>query len=419
MASLLIKNVILNRQSHDILINDQRFSKIAVTIDTEADETLDGKGKMAILPPFYNAHNHAAMTLLRSYADDLPLQEWLSQYIWPVEAKMTPEDIEIGTRLACIEMIRSGTVFFNDMYWHHDSVIKAADEMGMRFGSGPLILDAFDPQVAQLQENALNRFLENLSDYPKRMIPVLNPHAIYSVKKETLEKLGNIAAEYHLPVHIHLSETRQEVQDCIREHGIRPAFYLDQFGLLTPKTILAHAIWLDDAERELLHRRGVSIAHMPISNMKLSNGAFNVAAAQISKIRIILGTDGCSSNNSLDMLQEMKFAALLAKHFSGVPTILPAAEVYKMATQYSAEAFDLDAGLIAEGKLADAILVNLENCRLSPGHNLISDMVYSADSSVIDTVICDGQVLMKNQKIDGEEEIVNQARQAAKNLTER
>ncbi|HDR04354.1 MAG TPA: amidohydrolase [Candidatus Marinimicrobia bacterium] len=417
MSSLLIKNVVLNQHSVDILIKENRFAQIASAINEKSDEIIYGHGKMAILPAFYNAHNHAAMTLLRSYADDLPLQEWLTKFIWPVEAKMTPEDIEIGSRLACIEMIRSGTVFFNDMYWRYERVVKAADEMGMRFGSGPLILNAFNPQIAESQDSDLNKFLETLESFPSRMIPMLNPHAIYSVKRETLEKLGELAARHKLPVHIHLSETRQELKDCIREHGVRPAFYLDSLGLLTKKTILAHAIWIDDAERELLHSRGVSLAHMPISNMKLSNGVFNVAAAQLSGIRVVLGTDGCSSNNSLDMLQEMKFAALLAKHFSGVPTTLPAAEAYKMATRYSAEAFGLDAGVIETGKLADAILVDLEDCRLTPGHNLISDMVYSADSSVIDTVICDGRILMKNRQIPGEKEIIEMAREAAKRLT--
>ncbi len=419
MSTILIRNVIHEGNARDVLIRGERFERIEPRIEEAADRVIDAGGRKAILPAFYNAHTHAAMTLLRGYADDLPLHEWLQDHIWPVEARMTAEDIYNGARLACLEMIRSGTVFFNDMYWQYGEAIRAACDMGMRICSGPLLLDAFDPNASAAQEKEVAAFLERCSDWPSTVIPALAPHSVYGVKPETLRRAGEQAAAAGMGIHIHLSETEKEVEDCLAQHGCRPTEYVHRLGLLTPRTLVAHAIHLDAREFELLAEQGVSIAHMPVSNMKLCSGSMDVAAVRAHGIRLTLGTDGCSSNNCLDLMQEMKFAGLLAKQTTGDPTAFPAPAVYRAATRDAAEAFGLQAGVIAPGRPADGILVDLDNTRLIPGHNRISDMVYSADSSVIDTVLCAGSILMEQKHIEGEEEIRRRAHESARRLNAR
>jgi len=409
MTTLLLKNVIHQNNKMDVLIRNNRFEKIEPTISIDSDDCMDCRGFKAILPAFYNGHTHAGMSLLRGYADDLPLFDWLNNYIWPMEAKLTADDIYIGAKLACLEMIRSGCVFFNDMYWHYSQANRAAVDMGMRICNGPLILDAYNPDFKTEQEKLTDRFIEEMHDYPDSVIPSVCPHSVYSVLPDTLKRISKIAEKEELFIHIHLSETVQEVSDCIKEHGCRPVEYLDKMGLLTPKTAAAHGIHLNSEERDILAQRGVTLIHMPVSNMKLSNGSFDVPAAQKAGINIILGTDGASSNNSLDMVREMKFASLLSKHSSRRTVTLPARQVYEYATREAAETFGIRAGVIEKYYLADCLLVDLKNVHLIPGYNLISDMVYSADSSCIDSVICNGRFLMKNGIVEGEDEIIEQA----------
>ncbi|HAE86870.1 TPA: chlorohydrolase [Candidatus Marinimicrobia bacterium] len=406
MTSLLIKEVVCKDKIVDVYLENGIIQQIESKIVKPAGEIMECRGRKAILPAFYNGHTHAAMTLLRGYADDLPLFEWLNDYIWPAEATFTPKHIEAGARLACLEMIRSGTVFFNDMYWNPPVVIKAASDMGMRICTGPIALDAYESGSRRFQQKDREDFLLAMKSYSDLLIPSLNAHSIYSVLPETLETIRSILEKHDLYFHIHLSETQKEVEDCLKTHGCRPVEYLDKKGLLTPKTIAAHGIHLTDREREILARKGVTLVHMPVSNMKLSNGSFDIPAAEKAGLPVILGTDGASSNNCLDMMGEMKVASLLAKHVWGDVTMLPAEKVYHMATRAAAEAFGLHAGVIEEGRLADAILVDLRNPRLVPGYHLVSDMVYSADSSCIDSVICNGRFLMKNKQIEGEEAIL-------------
>jgi len=409
MSTLLLKNVIHQNNKTDVLIRDNRFEKIEPNISDNSDYCTDFRGLKAILPAFYNGHTHAAMSLLRGYADDLPLFDWLNHYIWPMEARLTPEDLYVGAKLACLEMIRSGCVFFNDMYWHYNQANKAAIDLGMRICNGPLILDAYNPDFKEEQKLLVDRYINEISDYPENIIPSICPHSVYSVLPDTLKRISKIADKEGLIIHIHLSETTQEIVDCIKEHGCRPVEYLDKLGLLTPKTIAAHGIHLTAEERDILTNRGVTLVHMPVSNMKLSNGSFDVPATQKAGINFILGTDGASSNNSLDMISEMKFASLLSKHSSRKTTTLPAQEVFQHATLNSARTFGIHAGIIEPGYLADCILVNLKDVHLVPGYNLISDMVYSADSSCIDSVICNGWFLMKKGVVAGEDKIIEEA----------
>lgn len=412
---ILIKNAELNGDLKDVLIEGNRFKTIAPSIESNTALTLDASG-YALLPGFINMHTHASMTLLRSYADDLELHDWMNNYIWPVEAKLTEEDIYHGARLACLEMIKSGTTCFNDMYWHFHGVARAVDEMGLRAMLSAVFIDFNDPERATAEREQAVRLHEEAKQYPDRIQFALGPHAIYTVSEASLMWAKDFADRNELLFHIHISETEKEVQDCVELHGVRPIQWLDQMGLLGPNVIAAHVIHVTDAEIELLARHQVKVVHNPVSNMKLASGSFPFQRMQTAGVDLSLGTDGCSSNNNLCMLEEMKVAALQAKLIHDDPTLLPARTAFEMATENGAKALRLNAGKIEEGKLADCILVDLNNPRLVPGYNLVDDLVYSADSSCIDTVICDGRILMQHGHVDGEEEIIAEARAYKKRI---
>lgn len=395
MDSLLVRNVLLNGSRTDILIEDHRFRSLDAPAGTVADAVIDADG-MAILPPFYNTHTHAAMSLLRGYADDMPLQKWLRDYIWPYEDKLTAADIREGSRLAVREMVKTGTVFFSDMYFDIEETIRIVQETGMRAAIGVTFVDAHTKSQQAEKLDMLSRW----SDPSGGLITLtIAPHAIYTVGPDLLVRCSETARRMGLKLHIHLSETQQEVADCLREHGTTPVRYLDRLGVLGPEVVAAHVVHVDEEEAEILAARGVTVAHCPCSNMKLASGVFPYARLRKAGCRITLGTDGDSSNNNLDMREEMKFAALLAKMSSGDPAAMPAEEAFAIATRNGAEAFGIDAGVIAEGKLADALLVRLDDERMLPCHHLLSNWVYAAGSSCIDTVICNGRILMKNRTL--------------------
>ena len=405
---ILLREVLHQNHPTHILIEGNRFKSLNTPADTPADVVLDCKGK-AILPPFYNAHTHAAMTLLRGYADDMPLFQWLNEYIWPYEARMTPTDIYNGTRLAILEMIKSGCVFFNDMYWDIEETMRAVEEMGIRAAIGVTFMDRMSEE--QIESNF--RFIDRWADRADGRIQItVAPHAVYTVSEGLFRRCAEAARNKGLVLHTHLAETEQEVKDCIAMHGTTPVRWLESIGVLGDNVVAAHVVHVDDEEIEILKKRKVTIVHNPCSNMKLSSGIFRAQAFSASGCRIALGTDGASSNNNLDMREEMKIAALLAK-CQHSPETLSAPEVLQWGTQNAAEAFGIDGGVIAEGKLADAVLVNLNNERLLPCHNLISNWVYAADSRCIDTVICDGKVIMEKGYVKGEEEIITSLSQSS------
>ena len=390
MASLLIKNTLLDGKTTDILVVDGRFASLSAPAGTVADETLDASGT-AILPPFYNTHTHAAMSLLRGYADDMPLHKWLNDYIWPYENKMTAADIREGSRLAIREMIQTGTVFFSDMYFEIDETIAAVQEFGIRAAIGVTFVEAHS-KSQQAEKLAM---LRNWVDPTGGLITLtVAPHAVYTVGPDLLVQCAETARSLGMKIHIHLSETQTEVSDCVRDHGTTPVRYLDSLGFLGPDVIAAHVVHVDEEEADILARRGVTVAHCPCSNMKLASGVFPYKRLRDAGCRIALGTDGDSSNNNLDMREEMKFAALLAKVSSGDPEVMPADEALALATRCGAEAFGIDAGVIREGKLADALLVRLDDVQMQPCHNLVSNWVYAAGSHCIDTVLCNGKIVM-------------------------
>ena len=386
--SILIKHVLLDGRKTNILTQHDRFADLDAPEDTPADRVVEADG-LAILPSFFNTHTHAAMTLMRGYADDKPLQEWLEQDVWPFEANMTSDDIRLGNELAVREMAAGGTTFFNDMYFDPEEAVAAVEASGLRAAIGITILDNHPKSQAE----ALKDYIKNWKDPTGGRIQlVIATHSVYTVSEENLKRWANFARHHGLLLHIHVSETRREVEDCIKAHGTTPVRYLDKLGFLGQDVIAAHCVHVDAEEWKILAQRGVTVAHCPCSNMKLGSGRFPYELALESGCRITLATDGVSSNNNLDMREEMKFAALLAK-LNGDASLLPAGEVFRWATKNGAEFFGIDAGEIAVGKQADAVLIDLGTPQMQPCHHLISNWVYSADTSCIRYTLCAGRVV--------------------------
>jgi 5-methylthioadenosine/S-adenosylhomocysteine deaminase len=375
------------------------------------DERIDGGGGL-LVPPLVNGHTHAAMTLFRGWGGDLPLMDWLREVIWPVEAKLEPEDVYWGARLACAEMIRTGTTRFWDMYWHPGATARAVRDAGLRATIGGPLFDA-DGNTTAMQEAALSS-LGELSGLGPEVGPALAPHAIYTVGEELLRWAAELAAERELPVQIHLSETEREVGDCLERHGTRPAAYLDRLGILGPRTVLAHGVWLDRAELELIAERGCTIVANPVANMKLAvGGVLPYPAARRAGIAVGLGTDGAGSNDSLDLLADLKAFALAQRHAAGDPTILPAEEAWRIATGAAAPL--LGAGELRVGEPADFLLLRGSAPELSLG-NPHSDLVYAASGSVVETTVVGGRVLMRGGEVPGLDEIVARAVERSRRL---
>lgn len=404
--SLLLKNVSHQNKITDILIDNGRFSKISPQQQPLDAEIIDCRNK-AILPAFYNLHSHAGMSIFRGLSDDKELFSWLNQDIWPREAKLTPDMIHLATKFSILEMIKTGTVFFLDMYFEQQEILKAAQEMGVRTISALTGLDLFDPNKTKTEIEKIEKYI-SCPDHDERCAKGLMIHAVYSVSEELIRYIVKRSQEEGYYLTLHASETAKEVEDCLKTHGCTPIEYLDQLGALGPKTIVAHAVHLSDEDIALLARKKVPLCTNPVSNYKLASGLFMLQKLQKSGCILTLGTDSMASNNNLSMLEEMKLCALSAKIQSGDATAGNAEDIFNMATINGAQTVGLDAGIIAEGKLADCILVDLNNHFLIPNYNLISNMVYSADSSCIDTVICNGRILMQNHHVNGEEEIISE-----------
>lgn len=415
---ILIKNAFDGHRQIDLLIEGNRIARIAEHIEPSADwQVIDATGK-AIIPGLINTHTHAAMTLLRGYGDDLPLMTWLQDYIWPIEDKMTEEDVYIGAKLAMLEMIKTGTTCYLDMYMHPLMGAKAAEEMGLRAMISYTLFDQGNPERARLDRERSAKYLEQFrSDFSDRILFNLGPHAIYTVSGEQLQFCHDFCRQHGLKIHLHLSETEGEVEECIRLHGLRPVKYLEQLGILSENLILAHVIWVDDEEMDLLAKYNVSVVHNPASNMKLASGyAFKYEEMKRRGIRIGLGTDGCSSSNNLDMFTAMRLASFLGKVWRFDSTAVKADDIFASATSIGADILGIDAGVLAEGKLADLCLIDLDRPEMVPVHNLTSNLVYSASGAFVDTVICDGRILMQGGYVEGEEVIIRQAREVATRL---
>ena len=376
------------------------------------DATLDAAGAI-VVPGLINGHTHAAMTLFRGYGDDLPLMQWLEEKIWPVERRLEPEDVYWGTRLACLEMVRTGTVRFWDMYWHPEAAARAVHDAGLRATVAAPLIDV-DGRTKAMRAAALSS-LDELAGAGERIEAGLAPHAIYTVSEDSLRWIAELAAERGLPVQIHLSETEQEVDDCLAAHRLRPAHYLDRAGLLSPHTVLSHGVWLDESELELIAARGAVLVTNPVANLKLAVGRiFPYPAARAAGIQVGLGTDGPGSNNSLDMFADMKLFALLQKHAARDSAAVNAAETWEIATGRRAPQLGAPRSLEL-GQPADFLLLRAGAPELSFGE-LPAALVYAASGAVVQSTVVAGRVLMRDGQVDGAEEVLARALERARHL---
>ena len=410
--SLAVHGAMLDGRRVGLRVEDGTIAALGADVaPRDGDDLLDGDG-MHLLGGLVNGHTHAAMTLFRNRGDDLPLMRWLREAIWPIEAQLEPEDVYWGTRLACLEMIRGGTVRFWDMYWHPDAAARAVEDAGLRATVAAPLIDASADQPP-LRESAL-RSLDELSERGERIGAALGPHAIYTVSAEGLRWIAETAAERELAIEIHLSETEDEVRDCLDEHGLRPAAYLDSVGILGPRTVLAHGVWLDEQELALIAERGATVVSNPVANLKLAvGGVFPYPAARSAGVQVGIGTDGAGSNNSLDLLADLKTFALLQRHESSDPDVLSAAEALELATGQRAPL--LGATPLQRGAPADFLLVRGDSPQLGLG-DLDAGLVYAASGQIVDTCVVAGRILMRGGVVEGSAEILAKAVERARGL---
>lgn len=417
MSSILIQHALVSGKEQDILIRNNRIEKIAPHIPQEEDAQLIDATHLIAVPGMANMHTHAAMTLFRGYGDDLPLFTWLNDYIWPVEAHMTEEDVYWGVRLACLEMARTGTTCFLDMYSFPLATAQAVEDSGMRGVVSYTLFDRGEEKRAKEDRENCYNYLREFERFSSRVVYSIGPHAIYTVSGKQLRFCKDFAEETGVVVHLHLSETQKEVEDALKAYGKRPALYLDELGALSKHFVLAHSLYLSDEELQVIADSGAACVHNPASNMKLASGAgFRFEDMKRLGIPVGIGTDGCSSSNNLDMFIAMRMAALLGKVSFQDPTVFRASDVYQAATSEGYKILGIDGGRLEEGALADLCLVRSKTPIMVPCHNLVSNLVYSADGSVVDTTIVDGRVIMLHGMIEGEEEILDKAAEKAYRL---
>ena len=413
--SLAIRGALLDGVRVGLRVEDGLIAELGPSVEARpGDEVIEAEG-LLLSPPMVNGHTHAAMTLFRGFGDDMPLMEWLRTKIWPAEAKLEPEDVYWGTRLACIEMIRSGTTRFFDMYWHGPEVARAVTDSGIRAAVSSVLIDEMDAAKGEGMRAAALESLDRIAEAGPRVVPALGPHGIYTVSAESLRWIAEVGAEREIPIQIHLSETEQEVSDCVEAHGKRPAAYLEELGFLGPRTVLAHGVWLDRSELALIAERGATVVTNPAANMKLAvGGVFPYPAADQAGVAIGLGTDGVSSNSNLDMFEEAKILALAQKHASGDPSTLPAPEALAIARGRRSPV--LGGAVLAVGEPADLLLLRASDPELSAG-DPDSDLVYAASGSVVDATVVAGEVLMRDRIVPGAEQAVEEVRSRASRLT--
>jgi 5-methylthioadenosine/S-adenosylhomocysteine deaminase len=398
----------------DLKISDNRISAIGHDLSTNGEEVLDCSDKV-VMPGLINAHTHVSMTLLRGISDDLELEEWLNDVIFPVEEKFDAEDAYVGAKLGCLEMLKSGTTCFNDMYYHMDQVAEAVEETGMRAVLSRGVLDV-DGGADERIGDAVD-FAIDYSEH-ERITPGFAPHAVYTASSEVLSELKEFAEDLGSVYHIHVSETRSEVEDFVKENYVTPLQHLDNLGVLDENLIAAHCVWMMDEEKDLLAEKGGSVVHNPAANLKLGSGIADIPRFLDRGVNVALGTDGVASNNNLNLFEEAKLAALL--HKRNHPGDITAQQVLDMATLNGAEALGLkhETGSVEIGKKADLITLGLDNPEMRPVHGkegLISNLVYAFDGKVEEAIV-DGRLVVENgehssvDKNELIEEVQNKAR---------
>lgn len=411
---ILLKKILLDGSKADILIDGARISRITPSFGDSSGESgaeiIDCDGKVA-MPAFVNMHTHAAMALMRGMEEDVPLAEWLGK-IWEREAKLDEEFVYHSTKVACLEMIKTGTVTFNDQYWFFPAAHRAAIEMGLRPAVSYVVLDHHDRDEAERQKEQCVRMYEEASTWNDGTIFTVSVHAVYSVSEELIVWASDFARSHGLKLHIHIAESEKEDLECkASTGGLSPTEYLDRLGVLGPHVIGAHTLWLSEHDIELLGKYRVNCVHNINSNTKLASGyKFKYNELRDAGANVCIGTDGCASSNNLDMLEAMKTTALFQKAWRKNPAAMPLEELISMATVNGAKALGLDTGILREGALADILIVDTDNSFfLSPG-SFLANFIYSAHSDCIDSVISGGRFVMRNRKVEGEKEILASGR---------
>ncbi|MFB6311892.1 MAG: amidohydrolase [Salinirussus sp.] len=384
----------------DVLVDQETGTIEAIGEIPMPDDTLDAENGL-VIPGLINAHTHVAMTLLRGAADDKPLDTWLEEDIWPIEAALQPDDVAAGSRLAAAEMIRSGTTAFADMYFMMEKVASMVEAAGLRarLGHGCITVGKDDQAAHEDFETGLDFALEYDGAAGGRIKTMLTPHSLTTVDEEFYREYVPRAHEHDIPVHIHANETAAEVNPIVDQHGQRPLAYADDLGVLGPDSFLAHCVHIEDDEIALLADRNTGVVHCPASNMKLASGIAPVQAMLDAGIAVGLGTDGPASNNDLDMFDEIRDAAMVGKLAADDASAIAAGTAVDLATAGSATVAGLDGGHIAVGAAADLAVVDLASPHLTPEHDLVSHLAYAARGSDVRHTICDGQVLMRDREV--------------------
>ena len=414
MRAILLKNIVVEGVASDVLLEGGLIGRIVPSgeqiVLPEDVEVVDCEGK-TLMPGFINMHTHAGMTLMRGAGEDMPLHDWLDK-IWTLEKDLDEEYVYHATKVACLEMIKTGTTTFNDQYWYMPMAYKAASELGLRAALSYVFLDRNIEEESERQKIQSQEMYEAAKSWGDTAQLVISIHAIYTVREPMIRWAADFARQRGLKIHIHVSETEKEVADCMAQHdGMSPVEYLDSLGVLGPDVIAAHSLWLSDKDVEILGKRGVTCVHNVNSNLKLASGyKFRYNELRDAGANVCLGTDGCASSNNLDMLETMKTAAIVQKAWRNDPAAMPLNELLSMATVNAAKALGLNAGKIEEGALADLLIINTDSHNFLSSGSFEANLVYSAHSDCVDSVICNGKFIMRNRVVPGEKEILAQAR---------
>jgi len=409
-----------------IAIKGDRISHIGRASGAQkikAEKVMEGRGRVAI-PGLVNCHTHVAMTLFRGIGEDQDLNKWLNKTIWPLEAKLKPGDVYDGALLGCLEMIKSGTTCFADMYFIEDMVAKAVEKAGLRAVLAPGILEAGSPERGEkLLKEGIEVVRKHHGSANGRISIRFGPHATYTCSPSLLKKVREAASSLNVGIHMHLAESREMVELVKERYGLTEVELLESIGFLKPDVLAAHCIYLSEEERQIMAKHDVKVAYNPVANMKIAQGILKIKDLMDLGVTVGIGTDGPASNNTLDMFKDMKFAALLQKVCYMDPTIMPVKQALKMATVDGAKALGLEntVGSLENGKKADLILINFEKPHLTPRHDPYANIVYSACGSDVETVIVDGTILMEGREVKNldEGEVMQKASRTALDLLTR
>ena len=425
MSTILIKNVeIISEKNNEVLnigIKNRNITYIGKEIPNDGYENayiIDGKNFIAV-PGMVNTHTHAAMTLLRSYADDMILMDWLQNKIWPAEANLTGEDVYWGTKLAIIEMIKSGTTTFADMYFFMDRVAEAVQETGIRASLSRGMIGLVPDANEKIQES-IDLYKNWHGQADGRISVMFGPHAPYTCPVDYLKRIITEAGKLGAEIHMHLSETAYEVEECKGEHGMTPIALMNSIGLFDLGTLAAHCVHVTPDDIKIMAAKNVRVAHNPQSNLKLASGIAPVPEMLAAGLIVGLGTDGTSSNNNLDMLEEARLTAMLHKNNQSDPLVIPAKQALNLVTRQGALALGLsDVGEIKVGQKADLVLYDMNKPYWYPRHDRTSLLVYAANSSDADTVIVNGKILMEHGNLltIDEEKVYAEANKCGLRLT--